>query len=967
MPAHSTASGTELHEDKRIKQPVRAASTANVTLATPGATIDGVTLSSGDRVLLKNQSTASQNGIYVWTGAASALTRAADADSADDFVYGFMTYVREGTANANTYWQFSQTASVTLGSTAITFTSIASGAVGVTSIALSMPGEFSVTGSPVTSSGTLAVSKVNQAQNSVAAGPASGGAGAWGFRSLAGADIPVMGASGVSHAAGAVPDPGASAGSTRYLSEAATWTVPAGTGGGGGGTSSGGGGSGALVPIMVIGPLTAAQSTLSFASIPQTGFRNLKVVLRVRSTTAATNTLGVALQINGDTGNNYAYSSAITSLSGTQRSVGTSTAFMYLGYSPATSALAGSAASYEVDIPGYSDSAFHKQILARSAWEYSTATDSMFWGESAGSWRNIAPISSLVFTVTGNFDVGSYACLYGEMDTAGVLLTPASNLLFETTLTAAATGIDTGTLSQAYRDLVVEMVVRGDTAADTTNVAMRFNGDGGTNYHHIRLGANTGTTSPAPVTAANSAVIMLASAANSLATSPTPITLQIPNYTGTAFFKGFTSQGASVETSAATGLTLEFSAGIWASQSAITSILFTPGAGNFLAGTSVRVYGLPMSAGGAAVGTGTRVRLSGNQSITTATATPITWDTEDADADNQHYTSVANLTGTVAKVAASRTLTGTSTVFTTELSVGQVISVPGTAAEKRVVIAIASNTSLTVSTAFVNSASGQTAARVNSAVVFRQPGFYTLEANIYSAALSTGAVTLAYYLNSLTTATSGTAIAQRDPVAINASAGYDLVAQRQFQQWDFVEVVWTQNSGGSVNVLADDRTHFSVGARPTVIVAVPYVNIQDQKSQNTGGGTFTTGADRTRELTTVDSDTAGIAVLAANQFTLPTGTYRYSISAPAYTVARHQAWLYNITDTAEVKRGTSEYASAADLAQTRSWVTGKMRITGTKTFEVRHRCETTAATLGFGVPANFGTEVYTVAELWKEA
>jgi hypothetical protein len=125
MPAHSSASGTDLHEAKRQKEPVRAASTANVTLASPGATMDGVTLSSGDRVLLKNQSTAAQNGPYTWSGAASLLVRTPDADVAADFVHGFQVYVREGTTNTGTTWVFTQSAAITLGTTAITFTALA--------------------------------------------------------------------------------------------------------------------------------------------------------------------------------------------------------------------------------------------------------------------------------------------------------------------------------------------------------------------------------------------------------------------------------------------------------------------------------------------------------------------------------------------------------------------------------------------------------------------------------------------------------------------------------------------------------------------------------------------------------------------------------------------------------------------------------------------------------------------------
>jgi hypothetical protein len=102
------------------------------------------------------------------------------------------------------------------------------GAGTVTSVGLAAPTEFSVTGSPVSGSGTLTLTKAAQAVNSVWAGPASGGSAAPTFRALVAADLPVMVASGASHAAGAVPDPGATAGTTRYLREDGTWAVPSG-------------------------------------------------------------------------------------------------------------------------------------------------------------------------------------------------------------------------------------------------------------------------------------------------------------------------------------------------------------------------------------------------------------------------------------------------------------------------------------------------------------------------------------------------------------------------------------------------------------------------------------------------------------------------------------------------------------------------------------------------------------------
>ncbi len=157
---HANATGTDLHEDKRIKAPVNAASTAQVSLATPGTTLDGVTLASGNRILLKNQTAPAENGIYVWTGAAVALTRATDADVAADFTLGFVVFVAAGTINVSTLWLFSQTAAVTLGTTALTFAAMGAtgptGATGATG-ATGTSGSVGPPGPPTTVSSALYV------------------------------------------------------------------------------------------------------------------------------------------------------------------------------------------------------------------------------------------------------------------------------------------------------------------------------------------------------------------------------------------------------------------------------------------------------------------------------------------------------------------------------------------------------------------------------------------------------------------------------------------------------------------------------------------------------------------------------------------------------------------------------------------------------------------------------------------
>jgi len=86
------------------KDSVRVATQGNINLSSPGATIDGVTLSVGDRVLVKAQSTQSQNGIYIFNGASTPMTRAADANTADELEQAVVT-VEEGTDAGVTYRQ----------------------------------------------------------------------------------------------------------------------------------------------------------------------------------------------------------------------------------------------------------------------------------------------------------------------------------------------------------------------------------------------------------------------------------------------------------------------------------------------------------------------------------------------------------------------------------------------------------------------------------------------------------------------------------------------------------------------------------------------------------------------------------------------------------------------------------------------------------------------------------------------
>lgn len=107
------------------KDSVRVSTAANISLASPGATIDGITMAVGDRVLVRAQTAAAENGIYIWNGAAVAMTRSADANTAPELEQATVT-VEEGTSAGST---FRQTAvNFVLGTDAVSWTTFGTAA-----------------------------------------------------------------------------------------------------------------------------------------------------------------------------------------------------------------------------------------------------------------------------------------------------------------------------------------------------------------------------------------------------------------------------------------------------------------------------------------------------------------------------------------------------------------------------------------------------------------------------------------------------------------------------------------------------------------------------------------------------------------------------------------------------------------------------------------------------------------------
>jgi hypothetical protein len=171
---------------------------------------------------------------------------------------------------------------------------------------------------------------------------------------------------------------------------------------------------------------------------------------------------------------------------------------------------------------------------------------------------------------------------------------PPQTKIAENILVGTSASISFASIPQTFRNLVLKIVARGDTAATSVTGRIRFNGDTGANYDSEQVSGNGASVAAFETLAATGGDIGETAAASTVAGSCSVYTVSIPWYAGTTFWKGWSSSHAlmlQASGGAANAMYSKHWTGRWKNTAAITSITIVPGSGNFIAGSSFALYG----------------------------------------------------------------------------------------------------------------------------------------------------------------------------------------------------------------------------------------------------------------------------------------------------------------------------------------------------------------------------------------
>ena len=161
-------------------------------------------------------------------------------------------------------------------------------------------------------------------------------------------------------------------------------------------------------------------------------------------------------------------------------------------------------------------------------------------------------------------------------------------------------------------------------------------------------------------------------------------------------------------------------------------------------------------------------------------------------------------------------------------------------------------------------------------------------------------------------------------------------------------------------------TQQSIKAYVDRFIGNGYVHVREEQTSGTGGGTFTSGAWRTRVLNTESTNTISGASLSSNQVTLPAGTYQVYAHAPygkgnGTSVAKHQLRLRDTTGSTTLITGAS-HETPLDAMTHHALLIGRFTIGTSSAIELQHYTNTTGV---FGKAGSITTEVYAELEIQR--
>jgi len=188
---------------------------------------------------------------------------------------------------------------------------------------------------------------------------------------------------------------------------------------------------------------------------------------------------------------------------------------------------------------------------------------------------------------------------------------------------------------------------------------------------------------------------------------------------------------------------------------------------------------------------------------------------------------------------------------------------------------------------------------------------------------------------------------------------------------DIGKIAFQEDDNSYWRLLNDDPlTWVAVGASGPS--GTQYIHIRDKKGSTVQGGDFLSGAWRTRTLNEIVHDDTGLVSLNSNVISLPAGTYRCHIIAPAFKCNGHQARLLRVSGSVVLLLGTVEWSPPHVVedgnfpAQTSSTILGRFVLALDADVRIEHQCHVDCLEQGFGLAMGFTNEIYTVAIFEKE-